>query len=76
MKRKVKKHYWGWIIAAVIAVLVLAMPLDIFVKFIYETQQKAAITENLLITLTGTAKAGMVFLSALAALIFYKMVKK
>ena len=68
MTRKVKKHYWGWVIALVIAVLVLAMPLELFVKFVYETQQKAKITEELLVTLTGTAKTGLVFLSAIAAL--------
>ncbi len=77
MKRKsqVKKRHWGWIIGTAITLGVLLVPLDVFVRFVYETQKKAEITEALLITLTGTAKAGMIFLTAIAAMIFYKVVK-
>ena len=75
MKRKVKKQHWGLIAAAGSIVLVLAMPLDLFVKLIYETQQKVEITEALLVTLTEMTKAGIVLISALAALIFYKVIK-
>ena len=75
MKRKVKKRHWGWIVAGGVAILVLIMPLDIFVEIIYETQKKAEITEALLITLTDTAKAGVVLISILAAAIFYKVMK-
>jgi hypothetical protein len=66
---KVKKHHYGWIIAAVIVVAVLAVPLEVFVQFVYETRQKAEITEGLLKTLT-------VFLSALMALIIHKVFKR
>ena len=50
-------------------------PRDVFFRLAYETQQKAAITEDLLTTLTGTVKAGAVLLTALVALVFYKAVK-
>ncbi len=76
MRRKVKKRHWGWIAAAVIALLVIIMPVEMFVTLMYETQQKAEITEALLVTLTSTAKAGVVFLSGVAALIFYRMMNK
>ena len=58
-----------------VILILLAVPLDVFIRLAYETQQKAQITEELLITLTGTVKAGAVLLTALAALIFYKAVK-
>ena len=76
MKRRIKRHQKGWIVAAGIILVVLAIPLDVFVRLAYETQQKAAITEELLITLTGTVKAGAVLITALVALVFYKAVKK
>ena len=75
MRRRIKKHNWGWLVAGVVILILLAVPLDVFVRLAYETQQKAQITEDLLITLTGTIKAGAVLLTALAALIFYKAVK-
>ncbi len=75
MRRRVKKRHWGWIIGTGVVLLVLAMPLDLFVKLIYETQQKVEITEALLVTLTEMTKAGIVLISALAALIFYKVIK-
>lgn len=75
MRRKVKKRHWGWIVAGGIVLIVLIMPLDIFVEIIYETQKKVQITEALLISLTETVKAGVVLVAALAALIFYKVVK-
>ena len=62
--------------AAVIILIVLAVPLDVFIRLVYETQQKVAITEELLITLTGTVKVGASLMTAVAALIFYKVVKK
>ena len=74
--RRAKRHHWGLIVAAGIILVVLAIPLDVFVRLVYETQEKAAITEELLITLTGTVKAGAVLITALAALIFYRMVNK
>ncbi|KKL78076.1 hypothetical protein LCGC14_2028430 [marine sediment metagenome] len=75
MRRRIKKHNWGWLVAGVVILILLAVPLDVFIRLAYETQQKAQITEELLITLTGTVKAGAVLLTALAALIFYKAVK-
>jgi len=75
VRRRIKKHNWGWLVAGVVILILLAVPLDVFIRLAYETQQKAQITEELLITLTGTVKAGAVLLTALAALIFYKAVK-
>ncbi|KKL89956.1 hypothetical protein LCGC14_1909510 [marine sediment metagenome] len=75
-KRRIKRQHWGWIAAATVILLILAIPLDVFVRLVYETQQKVAITEELLITLTGTVKVGASLMTAVAALIFYKVVKK
>ena len=76
MRRRIKRHQKGWVVAAGIILVVLAIPLDVFVRLAYETQQKAAITEELLTTLTGTVKAGAVLITTAAAIIFYKAVKK
>ena len=76
MKRRIKKQHWGWVIGGGVIVLLIATPLDVFVRLAYETQEKAEITEDLLVTLTGTVKAGAVLMTALVALIFYKAVKK
>ena len=75
-RKRIKPQYRGWIVAAVLFVLLLAMPLDVFVRLAYETQQKAAITEELLITLTGTVKAGTALAIAAAAFVFYRVTKK
>ena len=75
MKRRIKRCHRGWIVSAGVSLILLVTPLDVFVRLVYETQQKAVITEELLITLSGTVKAGAVLMTALAALIFYKAVK-
>ncbi len=59
-----------------VIIIVLAVPLDVFVRLAYETQQKAQITEELLITLTGTVKTATTLVVAAAAFIYYRTVKK
>ena len=76
MRKRIKKQHKGWLVAGAVILVLLAVPLDVFVRLVYETQQKAAITEELLTTLTGTVKAGAVLMTAVLALIFYKAVKK
>ena len=76
MKRKVKKHYWGWIIAVGTTLLVLVMPVDLYISFILQTKQKVEVTEQLITDLTLAVEAGYALLAGIAALIFYKVVKK
>ena len=76
MKRRIKRHYMGWIVAGGIGLIWWVLPLDIFIRLFYEAKVKAEITEDFLLTLTGTAKAGGLLLVAATALVYHKVVKK
>jgi len=74
--RKLKKHYWGWIVGLMLITIVLVAPIDIFVAFVLQAKEKVEITKDLIDSLTATTKAATTLVIALAALIFYKVMKK
>lgn len=75
MKRKIKKR-WCWGAGLALVALVLVAPIDIFIAFILQTQQKVEITKELIESLTTTTKAATSLMVALVSLVFYRVMKK
>jgi len=76
VKRKIKRHHWGWIVGFALIAIVLAAPIDIFVSFVLQAKQKVEITKGLIETITTTTKAATSLVVALSALLFYKVMRK
>ena len=46
MKRKFKKRHWGAVVGVVLIVAILAVPVDVYVNFIFGTQRKVEVTKE------------------------------
>jgi len=75
VRRKAKRRL-VWVVGSALVTLVLVAPIDVFIAFILQTQQKIEITKDLIESLTTTTKAATSLMVALAALVFYRAMKK
>jgi len=76
MSRKKKKIHWGWIAGGIVGLMILAIPSEIYVSFLQDQVVKARATEQFIVTLTGTAKAGIALSLLFVGQVIYKAVKK
>ncbi len=76
VKRKVqRRHYWPLGIL-IITIIVIAVPADLYILFIFEQRQKVEATTQLIKDLTVAVKTGVLLVGALTALIVYKVTSK